>query len=442
MATTNNLNPSVELRGPAGQFLGAAVGSMWPNAEITVTVTNGGTFTIICKDMNNQTGSYGVSMVRLSGYPLSAGDPDLGPIANGQVLAGTIALPGDLDAATFTASAGDTVQIRMATTNNLNPSVELRGPAGQFLGAAVGSMWPNAEITVTVTNGGTFTIICKDMNNQTGSYGVSMVRLSGYPLSAGDPDLGPIANGQVLAGTIALPGDLDAATFTASAGDTVQIRMATTNNLNPSVELRGPAGQFLGAAVGSMWPNAEITVTVTNGGTFTIICKDMNNQTGGYTVAMVRLPGSPPAAPAANAATSVTDSGFTAKWSAASGATGYRLDVSTNNAFSTCVTGWQDVDIGNSTSRSVSGLSAGTTYYYRVRAYNSSGASGNSDVISVATLPPRVTATRQGSQIVLKWPTNAVGFGLQCVTNLSTNTVLGGSLASPGGGSRTTRRHQ
>src|SRR3712207_7448110 len=48
---------------------------------------------------------------------------------------------------------------------------------------------------------------------------------------------------------------------------------------------------------------------------------------------------------------------------------GYRLDVSTSNTFNTYLSGYQDLDVGNATSRSVTGLSAGTTYYYRVRAY-------------------------------------------------------------------------
>jgi hypothetical protein len=44
------------------------------------------------------------------------------------------------------------------------------------------------------------------------------------------------------------------------------------------------------------------------------------------------------------------------------------------------------LDLGNVTTRSVSGLSANTTCYYRVRAYNSSGTSGNSGTSSVTTL--------------------------------------------------------
>jgi hypothetical protein len=93
-----------------------------------------------------------------------------------------------------------------------------------------------------------------------------------------------------------------------------------------------------------------------------------------------------PAAPAAKAATNVTKSGFTAHWSSVTGATSYRLDVSTSSTFSSYLSGYQNIDLGNVISRSVSGLSTGRSYYYRVRAHNSAGTSGNSNVISVTTL--------------------------------------------------------
>jgi phosphodiesterase/alkaline phosphatase D-like protein len=79
---------------------------------------------------------------------------------------------------------------------------------------------------------------------------------------------------------------------------------------------------------------------------------------------------------------------FRANWRSVSGATGYRLDVATNNAFTNYVTGYQNLNIGNALGRTVTGLSPSTSYYYRVRAYNASGTSGNSNVISVTTLPP------------------------------------------------------
>jgi hypothetical protein len=76
-----------------------------------------------------------------------------------------------------------------------------------------------------------------------------------------------------------------------------------------------------------------------------------------------------------------------ARWKSVPGASGYRLDVSTSQAFDTIVQGYQDVDIGNATGRVVTGLRRATTYYYRVRAYNDSGSSASSAATNVVTEP-------------------------------------------------------
>jgi len=94
---------------------------------------------------------------------------------------------------------------------------------------------------------------------------------------------------------------------------------------------------------------------------------------------------SPPVAPTANPATNVGVNSFTANWSAVSGATAYRLDVSTNSGFTSYVGSYNNYLV-SSTSQAVSGLTASTTYFYRVRAQNSNGSSANSNTISVNTL--------------------------------------------------------
>ncbi len=80
-----------------------------------------------------------------------------------------------------------------------------------------------------------------------------------------------------------------------------------------------------------------------------------------------------------------TRASFMATWDTASDAIGYLLDVSTNNSFSSYVKGYHDLDVGNVAGRVVTGLNPGTTYYYRVRAYNASGPGRYSDAMSVTT---------------------------------------------------------
>src|SRR5829696_5787321 len=96
----------------------------------------------------------------------------------------------------------------------------------------------------------------------------------------------------------------------------------------------------------------------------------VSNQASATTQAL-----SGPSAPTASGATSLTSSSFTANWSSVSGASGYQLDVASNSAFSSYVSGYQSLNVGNVVGRTVSGLSASTAYYYRVRAFNTNGTS-------------------------------------------------------------------
>jgi hypothetical protein len=89
--------------------------------------------------------------------------------------------------------------------------------------------------------------------------------------------------------------------------------------------------------------------------------------------------------PQATVATNLTTTGFRANWSLASGATGYYLDVATNSTFTTYVKNYKNKNVGNVLFAAVTGLSAGKTYYYRVRAYNASETSASSNMITVTT---------------------------------------------------------
>ncbi|MEO9966925.1 MAG: fibronectin type III domain-containing protein, partial [Reichenbachiella sp.] len=103
-----------------------------------------------------------------------------------------------------------------------------------------------------------------------------------------------------------------------------------------------------------------------------------------------------PNEPTSNTATSIAQVSFTANWSAVTGATEYRLDVSESNIFSEYVTGYEDLNVAG-TSYSVSGLTPGTTYFYRLRAINNSGNSENSSTIETLTIPAAPTANAASS---------------------------------------------
>ena len=109
-----------------------------------------------------------------------------------------------------------------------------------------------------------------------------------------------------------------------------------------------------------------------------------------------------PNAPVVSAATGNTTTGFTANWAASSGATKYYLDVATDSGFTTFVSGYQGKDAGNVISSAVTGLDAGTTYYYRVRANNSVGTSASSQpqvALTTSAAAPSITRRERRSRV-------------------------------------------
>jgi hypothetical protein len=85
-------------------------------------------------------------------------------------------------------------------------------------------------------------------------------------------------------------------------------------------------------------------------------------------------------------ATAITTTSFTANWNSVTGASSYRLDVSTASDFATRLAGYDNLVV-NGTSQSVTGLTAGTIYYVRARAVNAAGTSPNSATLTQITVP-------------------------------------------------------
>lgn len=90
-----------------------------------------------------------------------------------------------------------------------------------------------------------------------------------------------------------------------------------------------------------------------------------------------------PSAPTATAASNLTCTSFNANWGAVSGVITYYLDVSTDSSFTTFVSTYNNLTVGNVTTFSVTGLNSVNSYYYRVRVQDNNGTSLNSNTISV-----------------------------------------------------------
>lgn len=92
-------------------------------------------------------------------------------------------------------------------------------------------------------------------------------------------------------------------------------------------------------------------------------------------------------APAALAATDVTDVSFTANWEQVANATGYELDISDDDFVTLIGDGLPIQIVGGSTvSYAVTGLTVGTEYKYRIRSLYEETRSGNGAEITQSTL--------------------------------------------------------
>ena len=106
-----------------------------------------------------------------------------------------------------------------------------------------------------------------------------------------------------------------------------------------------------------------------------------------------------PDPPTLSGPSNVGGPGFSANWDESTYATGYYIDVATDVSFLSLVAGYNNKDVGNNLTEAVTGLAANTEYYYRVRAYNSSGTSSNSvvgDLWTAMEIPLEATGTGNG----------------------------------------------
>ena len=71
--------------------------------------------------------------------------------------------------------------------------------------------------------------------------------------------------------------------------------------------------------------------------------------------------------------TNITTTSFTANWAAPISATKYFFQLATDANFNNIVPGYDNLDVGLTLSRNISGLSNGYTYYFRLRSYFTSG---------------------------------------------------------------------
>src|SRR5207302_5286633 len=111
-------------------------------------------------------------------------------------------------------------------------------------------------------------------------------------------------------------------------------------------------------------------------------------------------PGSPPATLTATALQTTNAGSITLNWSAVSGAMGYIIQRGTS-ALGTYTLLYNQIPL----TATDTGLSANTTYYYKIAAMNSGGTStsGTASDTTPPAAPTGLTATAGNTQTTLSW---------------------------------------
>jgi len=192
-----------------------------------------------------------------------------------------------------------------------------------------------------------------------------------------------------------------------------------------------PAGQYAGGAYSALGEYAFFwTATETLPDTAVLVMMSYDNDdlifgaVNKNTYLPVRFIKGAPAdavAPVATSMAVVGNDNGTPAWLAASGATGYKLDVSESPTFASFLAGYEDLDVGNVLSYYVDGLEPDTQYYYRVRSYNGYSESTNSNT-GTGTTRAAIYFTAQG--------TGANGGALRLTLSSATRLTLDGANAN------------
>lgn len=341
----NNSGPESNSRIPASGFF--------------TLPANGTYFLWTSSATNDQTGAYSISLSECA-FSISSSGTTVGP-GNG---AGSF-LMDTSSGCNWSASSDSTSWLTTSSNGSGDGTVSYNFIANPTTSSRTGRITVGGQMfTVTqIGLGGAGTVRLSapaySVNENNTEVTITVTRSSGI-------ETGTVqyvtANGTATAGS-----DYTAASGTILFGETETSKSFTVTILEDTA---GEGNESFTVSLRN--PSSSVTLGTPNTATVTIVDNDS------------LLP------PTANAASGITSNSFTANWSSSSGATGYRLDISTNSSFSSFVSGFQNLDVGNTLSRSITGLTSSRLYHYRLRAYNISSTTASSNTRTVSTTGPMI----------------------------------------------------
>lgn len=195
--------------------------------------------------------------------------PDAVALAVGDLAAGAIDAPADVDLFTFTGLAGDVLTLTISETSAWGSSFnDARATVITPSGGQLIVFDSDSQQTVTLPEAGTFTIHVNANNLlSTGSYNLGIEALLPVP----SPDAIPIAAGDLVSDAIDGAADVDLFTFTGQAGDLLSLTLSETSNWGSSFnDARATVITPSGGQLLQFDSESQQTLTLPETGSYTI----------------------------------------------------------------------------------------------------------------------------------------------------------------------------
>lgn len=210
-------------------------------------------------------------------------------ISSGSSLSGVIAVPGQEDTYTFSASAGDSFTVSLGEYFDLQEGgtawghVQVFYPDGSLLDSDYNRVTRNST-----PQSGTYTIIVSSWHaTGVGSYDLHFVK------APGSVENGSLTSGSSVSGSLSL-GDLESFTFNANAGDSFTVSLAEYFDTTAGgtawgwIRVYYPDGSLLDSDY-----NRVIRNSTPQSGTYTVVVASWHDTgTGNYDLHFVKAPGS------------------------------------------------------------------------------------------------------------------------------------------------------
>jgi trimeric autotransporter adhesin len=271
--------------GPTGAVITSALGTDVAGSFFSAQAA--GRYEVVVSDGSTSSTSTGAYNLYLAVVP---GADACGVLAPGAIVSGQLA-EGAIDSYTFTANAGETIELRVTDTlaGSFVPTVAIYNPTGGLVSSALGTNVAAAGFSAATT--GTYTVLIYDSSSGLGSTGPYLIHFVKAPGADADGVLTP---GAAVSGQLA-EGAIDSYIFTAAIGDKVALTATDVDGgtLIPTFAVYGPTG--------ALETSAEGTDTATNGfsvpltGTYTVVVYDSSSglaSTGPYTLSLALTPAS------------------------------------------------------------------------------------------------------------------------------------------------------